>query len=76
MKTITIVRWGPGPLGQLTKEAETELLAADKGFFPTAGHPAYQWLEKQAKHVVCFDRLYTLPWTEVATFTNSLPAHS
>ena len=64
MKTITIVGLGPGPLGQLTKEAENELLAADKVFFRTAGHPAYQWLEQKGKHVVCFDRLYTLPWKE------------
>jgi tetrapyrrole methylase family protein / MazG family protein len=64
MKTITIVGLGPGPLGQLTKEAETELLAADKVFFRTSGHPAYQWLEKLGKHVVCFDRLYTLRWKE------------
>jgi uncharacterized protein YabN with tetrapyrrole methylase and pyrophosphatase domain len=64
MKTITVVGLGPGPLGQLTREAENELLAADTVFFRTAGHPAYQWLEQQGKHVVCFDRLYKLPWKE------------
>jgi tetrapyrrole methylase family protein / MazG family protein len=64
MNTITIVGLGPGPLGQLTKEAENALLTAEKVFFRTGGHPAYHWLEQQGKHVVCFDRLYTLPWKE------------
>jgi tetrapyrrole methylase family protein / MazG family protein len=64
VKTSTIVGLGPGPLGQLTKEAQTELLAADKVFFRTSGHPAYQWLEQRGKHVVCFDRPYTVPWKE------------
>lgn len=62
MATITIVGLGPGPIGQLTKEAEAELLAADKIFFRTGAHPVYEWLEKQGKHVACFDRLYDLPW--------------
>jgi precorrin-6B methylase 1 len=30
MKTITIVGLGPGPVAQLTKEAEAALLAAEK----------------------------------------------
>ena len=64
MKNITIVGLGPGSLGQLTKQAENELLAADKVFFRTAGDPACQWLEQKGKHVVCFDRLYTPPWKE------------
>jgi uncharacterized protein YabN with tetrapyrrole methylase and pyrophosphatase domain len=64
MKNITVVGLGPGPLGQLTREAKNELLAGDKVFFRTAGHPAYQWLEQQDRHVVCFDRLYTLTWKE------------
>jgi tetrapyrrole methylase family protein / MazG family protein len=64
MNTLTIVGLGPGRLGQLTKEAENELLAADKVFFRTGAHPIYKWLEQRGKHVACFDRLYALPWKE------------
>jgi uncharacterized protein YabN with tetrapyrrole methylase and pyrophosphatase domain len=64
MASIMIVGLGPGPLGQLTKEAEAELLAADKVFFRTGAHPVYGWLEKLGKHVACFDRLYDLPWKQ------------
>jgi tetrapyrrole methylase family protein/MazG family protein len=64
MSTITIVGLGPGPLDQLTKEAEAELLRAEKIFFRTGAHPAYEWLQKQGKHVLCFDRLYLLPWKQ------------
>jgi uncharacterized protein YabN with tetrapyrrole methylase and pyrophosphatase domain len=62
MKTITIVGLGPGPLGQLTKEAENALLAADKIFFRTSTHPVHAWLLEQGKQAVCFDSLYLLPW--------------
>lgn len=64
MKTITIVGLGPGPVRQLTKEAETELLTAEKVFFRISAHPVYEWLEQQGKHVACFDRLYELPWKQ------------
>ena len=64
MNTITIVGLGPGPLAQLTKEAESALLAADKIFFRTCAHPAHAWLLEQGKRVVCFDRLYSLPWKD------------
>jgi len=62
MKTITIVGLGPGPLPLLTKEAESELLAAEKVFFRTGAHPVYDWLKQQGKHVVSFDKLYESPW--------------
>ncbi len=62
MTAITIVGLGPGPLPLLTKEAETELLAAEKIFFRTGAHPVYEWLKQQGKHVVCFDKLYETPW--------------
>ncbi|MGC2767401.1 MAG: SAM-dependent methyltransferase [Candidatus Acidiferrum sp.] len=62
MKTITIVGLGPGPVAQLTKEAEAALLAAEKVFFRTCAHPVHAWLVEQGKHAVCFDRLYCLPW--------------
>ena len=48
---ITIVGLGPGPLVLLTKEAESELLAAEKVFFRTGAHPVYDWLKRQGKHV-------------------------
>jgi tetrapyrrole methylase family protein / MazG family protein len=64
MSTITVVGLGPGPLVQLTKEAESALLAADKVFFRTCAHPAYEWLKGTGKHVVCFDQLYSLPWKQ------------
>lgn len=64
MSTITVVGLGPGPLVQLTKEAESALLAAEKVFFRTCAHPAYEWLRGTGKHVVCFDKLYALPWKE------------
>jgi hypothetical protein len=60
--TITIVGLGPGPVAQLTNEAEAVLLAADKIFFRTAWHCVHDWLNEKGKHVVCFDRLYGLPW--------------
>ncbi len=62
MNTIKIVGLGPGPVAQLTKEAENALLTADRIFFRTCAHPAYGWLLEQGKRVVCFDRLYSLPW--------------
>lgn len=62
MTAITIVGLGPGPLPLLTKEAESELLGAEKIFFRTSAHPAFDWLKKQGKHVVCFDKLYETPW--------------
>jgi len=62
MTAITIVGLGPGPLPLLTKEAESELLAAEKIFFRTGAHPVYEWLKKQGKHVACFDKLYETPW--------------
>jgi tetrapyrrole methylase family protein / MazG family protein len=64
MTAITVVGLGPGPLSQLTKEAETELLAAEKIFFRTSAHPAYEWLKQQSKHVVCFDKLYESHWKQ------------
>jgi uncharacterized protein YabN with tetrapyrrole methylase and pyrophosphatase domain len=48
----------------LTREAESELLAAEKIFFRTSGHPVYEWLRVRGKHLVCFDRLYTSQWNE------------
>jgi tetrapyrrole methylase family protein / MazG family protein len=64
MNTITIVGLGPGPVAQLTKEAEAALLATEKVFFRTCAHPVHDWLVEQGKHAVCFDRLYSLPWKE------------
>ena len=62
MAAITIVGLGPGPVAQLTKEAETVLLGAEKIFLRLGSHPAHDWLIEKGKHVVCFDKLYTLPW--------------
>ena len=62
MATITIVGLGPGPVAQLTKQAETTLLGAERIFLRTGSHPVYDWLKEKGKHVVCFDKLYTLPW--------------
>jgi len=61
-RIITIVGLGPGPVAQLTKEAESELLSAGKVFFRTGAHPVYDWLKQQGKHVVSFDKLYESPW--------------
>jgi tetrapyrrole methylase family protein / MazG family protein len=63
MAAITIVGLGPGPVDRLTREAESELLAAEKIFFRTSGHPVYEWLRERNKHLVCFDRLYTTQWS-------------
>ena len=62
MATITIVGLGPGPLPQLTKEAEAVLLSAEKIFFRTGSHPVHDWLKDKGKRLVCFDKLYALPW--------------
>jgi tetrapyrrole methylase family protein/MazG family protein len=63
MARITVVGIGPGPATCLTKEAEAELLRADKVFFRMGAHPVYEWLKNLGKHVVCFDLLYTTRWT-------------
>lgn len=64
MARVTVVGIGPGPISCLTKEAEAELLRADKVFFRMSAHPVYEWLRGRGKHVLCFDRLYTTRWTE------------
>ena len=62
MARITVVGIGPGPISLLTKEAEAELLRADKVFFRMGAHPVYEWLRGLGKQVLCFDLLYTTRW--------------
>ncbi|MGB2632859.1 MAG: SAM-dependent methyltransferase [Candidatus Acidiferrum sp.] len=62
MATITVVGTGPGPTAYLTKEAEAELLSANKVFFRTKAHPVYDWLNGLGKHLHSFDVLYTMRW--------------
>src|ERR1700686_4869473 len=64
MRRIKVVGIGPGPTSYLTKEAEAELLGADKVFFRTGAHPVCEWLRSLGKDVLCFDLLYTTRWTE------------
>lgn len=66
MSTITVVGLGPGPLSQMTKEAEQHLLGAAKVFFRTSAYPAYDWLHGLGKSLVSFDGLYSMPWPETA----------
>jgi precorrin-6B methylase 1 len=42
MARITVIGVGPGPASCLTKEAEAELLRADKVFFRMGAHPVYK----------------------------------
>jgi tetrapyrrole methylase family protein/MazG family protein len=63
MARITVVGVGPGPTSYLTKEVESEPLRAEKVFFRTGTHPAYEWLRGQSKHLVSFDKLYDTRWT-------------
>jgi precorrin-6B methylase 1 len=42
MARITVIGVGPGPASCLTKEAEAELLRADKVFFRMNAHPVYK----------------------------------
>lgn len=63
MARITVVGVGPGPTSYLTKEVESEPLRAEKLFFRTGAHPAYEWLRGQSKHFVSFDKLYDTRWT-------------
>ena len=63
MTKITVVGAGPGATSYLTKEVEAELLRADKIFFRTGAHPVYEWLRREGKHLVCFDKLYDTVWT-------------
>ena len=58
---ILIIGTGPGPLSLLTREAEEELLAADKIFFRMSALPVYHWLKGLGKKLACFDTLYTIP---------------
>jgi tetrapyrrole methylase family protein/MazG family protein len=64
MRRIKVVGIGPGPTSYLTKEAEAELLGADKVFFRMGAHPVCEWLRGLGKQVLCFDLLYTTRWTE------------
>jgi tetrapyrrole methylase family protein / MazG family protein len=61
---ITVVGIGPGPVKYLTKEAETELLQAEKVFFRTAVHPVYEWLKGLGKHLHGFDVVYGMAWAK------------
>src|SRR5205823_7196953 len=61
MPAITVVGTGPGPLSYLTKEAERELLLADKVFFRMSRHPVYAWLKENRKQLVSFEMMYTIP---------------
>jgi tetrapyrrole methylase family protein / MazG family protein len=45
-------------------EAERELRLASKIFFRTNEYPAFHWLRELGKQVICFDVLYTLPWSD------------
>jgi tetrapyrrole methylase family protein/MazG family protein len=64
MPRVTVVGIGPGPLSWLTIEAERELQLANKIFFRTNDHPAFQWLRELGKQVISFDVLYTQPWSD------------
>ncbi len=61
MDEIIVVGIGPGPLKYLTREAEEELLKAEKVFLRLSNHPVCGWLRDQGKHVVCFDFAYGIP---------------
>jgi uncharacterized protein YabN with tetrapyrrole methylase and pyrophosphatase domain len=63
MAKIIVVGVGPGAITYLTKEVEAELLRADKIVFRTGAHPVYEWLRREGKHLVCFDKLYDTVWT-------------
>ena len=62
MPRITLVGIGPGPVSCLTKEAEAELIRADKIFFRLGSHPVYDWLRGLGKQLISFDLLYTTNW--------------
>ncbi len=62
MPRITVVGIGPGPISCLTKEAEAELIRADKIFFRLGSHPVYDWLRALGKQLISFDLLYTTNW--------------
>ena len=63
MATITVIGVGPGKISWLTKEAEHELLLADRIFFRTAAHPVYTWLHDQGKRLISFDIPYRFKWS-------------
>ena len=71
MARVTVVGIGPGPLSWLTMEAERELRLANKIFFRTGSYPAFHWLRELGKQVICFDVLYTLPWSDPEKNTSS-----
>lgn len=64
MATITVVGLGPGPLSQMTQEAEQHLRGAAKVFFRASTYPAYDWLHGLGKSLVSFDGLYSMPWPD------------
>lgn len=58
---IVIIGTGPGPVSLLTRQAEEELLSADRVFFRMSGHPVYHWLRQRGATVFCFDVVYAIP---------------
>lgn len=64
MTTITVVGLGPGPLSQMTQEAEQHLRGGAKIFFRASAYPAYDWLHGLGKSLVSFDGLYSMPWPD------------
>lgn len=74
MAGITLVGMGPGPLDWMTVEAERTLRQAARIFFRTSAYPAYSWLQGLGKQLVCFDRLYELPWSDSADLYDLMAA--
>ena len=60
MQEIVVVGMGPGPVDQLTKEAERILFEEKEVYFRFSGHPVFQWLRGQGKECYSFDYLYSV----------------
>ncbi|MFO8057836.1 MAG: SAM-dependent methyltransferase [bacterium] len=58
---ILVVGMGPGPVGQLTREAAEVLLKEKEVYFRFSAHPVFEWLREEGKECYSFDYLYSVP---------------
>ncbi len=58
---IWVVGMGPGPVGQLTREAAEILFEEKEVYFRFSAHPVFQWVRDHGKKCYSFDYLYSVP---------------
>jgi len=61
MPEIIVVGLGPGPVEQLTLEAQRVLSLAKQVYFRFSAHPVFEWVRKQGVECISFDYIYIQP---------------